>query len=130
MSRPPLRNLQSHLTPSLDSNFGAAKVCHWTLGALFVTCLIVAQVKSADLALQTIYKFFPASSVGSFPSAWLAEGNDGNFYGTHTGYSTGFVVEDYGTVFKITPAGVLTNLFSFNGTNGWMPDRKSTRLNS
>lgn len=35
----------------------------------------------------------------------LVQGTDGNFYGTTTGYG--------GTIFKITPGGTLTTLFTF-----------------
>ena len=41
-------------------------------------------------------------------------GSDGNFYGTT--YQGG--ASDYGTVFKLTPGGVLTTLVDFTGTTG------------
>src|SRR4051812_28888334 len=52
-----------------------------------------------------------------FPNARLVQGSDGNFYGTteKSGANT------YGTVFKMTPAGVLTTLVTFNTTNGSNP---------
>jgi uncharacterized repeat protein (TIGR03803 family) len=50
---------------------------------------------------------------GALPDEPLALGSDGNFYGT-TLYGGGFA--DNGTVFKITPAGVLTTLYSFPPT--------------
>jgi uncharacterized repeat protein (TIGR03803 family) len=46
---------------------------------------------------------------GANPTAGLVQGADGNFYGT-TFYGG---VRSYGTVFKITPSGVLTTLHSF-----------------
>lgn len=50
---------------------------------------------------------------GEVPIAGLVQGVDGNFYGaTYEGGANG-----YGTVFKITPAGVLTTLYSFTGGN-------------
>ena len=52
-----------------------------------------------------------------YPSAALVEGSDGNFYGT-TEYGG---ASGKGTVFEATPAGVLTTLVSFNGTNGSHP---------
>ena len=45
------------------------------------------------------------------------QGPDGNFYGT-TGYGG---TSNLGTFFSVTPAGVLTLLVSFNGTNGITP---------
>jgi uncharacterized repeat protein (TIGR03803 family) len=53
-------------------------------------------------------------SDGAFPSAVLVQGVDGNFYGTtEDGGTNGGA----GTVFRITPAGVLTTLYSFSGGN-------------
>jgi uncharacterized repeat protein (TIGR03803 family) len=50
---------------------------------------------------------------GSTPYAGLIQGSDGNFYGTtNVGGAYG-----YGTVFKITPAGVETVLYSFTAGN-------------
>ena len=48
---------------------------------------------------------------GKLPQAALMQANDGNFYGTTGGGGTG----DLGTVFKVTPSGILTTLISFNG---------------
>jgi uncharacterized repeat protein (TIGR03803 family) len=66
---------------------------------------------------------------GEFPYAGLVQGSDGNFYGTTsqggTSYSVGYGGEinyGYGTVFRITPGGTLTTLFSFNSTNGSSPN--------
>src|SRR5262249_32341947 len=47
----------------------------------------------------------------------LAAGNDGNFYGTTADGGT----NGFGTVFRITPGGALTSLFSFSSTNGARP---------
>src|ERR1035441_10258658 len=46
---------------------------------------------------------------GGNPYAGLVQASDGNFYGTTFGRG----VNGYGTVFKITPAGALTSLYSF-----------------
>jgi uncharacterized repeat protein (TIGR03803 family) len=62
--------------------------------------------------LNTIYSF-KGGVDGANPSATLISGNDGNFYGVCSGGgSTG-----YGTIFKITPLGVLTPVYSFTGNN-------------
>ncbi len=54
---------------------------------------------------------------GSTPSAEMIEAQDGNFYGTTSEGGTG----NYGSVFKMTPTGVLSTLASFNLTNGSKP---------
>jgi uncharacterized repeat protein (TIGR03803 family) len=57
---------------------------------------------------------------GSLPPASLVQGTDGYMYGTTTegGASGPFGA---GTVFRITPAGKLTTLHSFSGTDGAYP---------
>ena len=57
------------------------------------------------------------SNKGAGPLAALVQASDGNFYGT-TEYGG---TNDYGTAFKITPAGTLTTLVNFNSTNGATP---------
>lgn len=76
--------------------------------------------------LTTLHSF-DLGPDGAYPSAGLVQGTDGNFYGTtyQTGphdYLTCVPPENcFGTVFKITPAGILTTLHSFNGTDGANP---------
>jgi uncharacterized repeat protein (TIGR03803 family) len=67
-------------------------------------------------ALTTLISF--NGNNGSYPVAALVQGSDGNFYGT-TKYGGGNL--NNGTVFQMTPAGALTTLVSFNGTNGSYP---------
>jgi uncharacterized repeat protein (TIGR03803 family) len=61
---------------------------------------------------QTVLHAFPKTgSDGQTPYAGLIQGSDGNFYGTtYFGGSHGF-----GTVFKVTPSGVETIVYSFAG---------------
>jgi len=71
-------------------------------------------------AYPEILQFLSTSSrlvSPAYPSAPLVQGSDGNFYGTtpYGGTNNG------GTVFQVTPAGALTTLVSFNGTNGSHP---------
>lgn len=70
--------------------------------------------------LTTIHNFCSLSlcADGSGPFAGLVQGTDGDFYGTTSGGGSGFL---YGTVFKITPKGVLTTLHSFTGPDGSAP---------
>ena len=54
------------------------------------------------------------------PEGRLTLGTDGNFYGmTSTGIERSHLPN--GTVFKITPTGGLTKLYSFSATNGMFP---------
>jgi uncharacterized repeat protein (TIGR03803 family) len=78
--------------------------------------------------LTTLYSFDNVH--GCYPEAGLVEGTDGNFYGTTDGGgmangSCGYPIPAGGTVFKITPAGTLTTLYSFcsktNCTDGEEP---------
>ena len=56
---------------------------------------------------------FTGGSDGANPYAGLVQGSDGNFYGTT--YGSGSGPSSYGTVFRISPTGSLTNLWSFTG---------------
>ena len=58
--------------------------------------------------LTTLHSF--DATDGELPEAGLVQGTDGNFYGTT--YQAG-PLGNGGTVFKITPAGTLTTLYSF-----------------
>ncbi|MEP4077328.1 choice-of-anchor tandem repeat GloVer-containing protein [Haloferula sp.] len=63
--------------------------------------------------LTTLVEFTDngAGNKGRSPSAGLVQGGDGNFYGTtQSGGATGS-----GTVFRVTPTGVLTTLVEFTG---------------
>ncbi len=69
--------------------------------------------------LNVLYDF-PSlpSNIGGYPSAGLVRGSDGNFYGvTSSGGSA-----NAGAVFKMTPAGIVTALVSFNVANGANPE--------
>jgi uncharacterized repeat protein (TIGR03803 family) len=67
-------------------------------------------------ALTTLYSFCSLSGCtdGKYPEAGLIQGTDGDFYGTT---SVGGVNGD-GTVFRITPSGTLTTLYSFCSQSG------------
>jgi uncharacterized repeat protein (TIGR03803 family) len=67
---------------------------------------------SAGGVLTSLYSFTGGND-GAQPIAGLIQASDGNFYGTT--YNGG--TDSSGTVFKITPAGVLTSLYSFTGGN-------------
>jgi uncharacterized repeat protein (TIGR03803 family) len=85
----------------------------WRLGLLLWATLLPS---FSCCALTTLYSFTNKFD-GSQPYAGLALGNDGNFYGTCFDGGT----NDLGSVFKISPGGALTPLFSFSFTNGETP---------
>ena len=82
------------------------------LGAVVMLAALPVVPMQGAATLTTLYNF-SNSAGGMNPYAGLVQGTDGNFYGTTAqGGSSG-----YGTVFKITPSGTLTNLHDFSGTN-------------
>lgn len=70
--------------------------------------------------LTTLYRFCSQADCtdGFYPFGGLVLGTDGNFYGTAQNGGTGGL----GTIFKITPNGVLSVLHNFVGTDGSYPD--------
>jgi uncharacterized repeat protein (TIGR03803 family) len=74
--------------------------------------------------LVTLYNFcsLPGCADGFVPLAGLVQGADGNFYGITSGNSVpAGCSSNCGTVFKITSAGTLTTLYTFNETGGYGP---------
>jgi uncharacterized repeat protein (TIGR03803 family) len=70
-----------------------------------------------DASTLTTTSFCNPYPQGANPESTLFLASDGNFYGTT--YQGGF--SNDGTIFKLTPEGVLTTLITFNGTNGANP---------
>jgi|HubBroStandDraft_6_1064221.scaffolds.fasta_scaffold04806_2 uncharacterized repeat protein (TIGR03803 family) len=75
-------------------------------------------------ALTTLYSFCAQTNCtdGSVPAAALIQASDGSFYGTTFNGGTGRCTQGCGTVFKITSAGTLTTLHSFDGPHGADPE--------
>jgi uncharacterized repeat protein (TIGR03803 family) len=75
----------------------------------------VFKISSAG-ALTNLYSFAGGAD-GASPYAGLVQGSDGNLYGTTLGGGTSSTncPGTCGTVFKISSAGALTNLYSFTG---------------
>lgn len=72
----------------------------------------IFQITPAD-KLTTLYSYCSESGCPEHPDASLVQGRDGGFYGTtEAGGDHGG-----GTVFKITPSGSLTKLYSFCAEN-------------
>jgi uncharacterized repeat protein (TIGR03803 family) len=74
---------------------------------------------TASGALTTLYRFCQQYGCpdGGLPFAGLVQATDGNLYGTTLWGGVG--LSGSGTVFKITPTGTLTTLYSFPGINGY-----------
>ena len=66
-------------------------------------------------ALTTIYNFCsqPNCADGILPSTPIIQGADGNFYGTTAGLNA-----FHSTIFKVTPSGKLTTLYTFSSIIG------------
>jgi uncharacterized repeat protein (TIGR03803 family) len=75
----------------------------------------------------TLYSFSGGAD-GSLPTA-LTQGTDGNFYGStlYGPESPPNVFSGFGKIFQITPAGAMTTLYSFTGTDDGGNPSKVTR---
>lgn len=69
---------------------------------------------NATPVFETVQGFVQLPSI---PESKVIQGSDGNFYGT-----TYYGGNGNGTVFRLTPAGTLTNLVNFTGANGSNPE--------
>ncbi len=109
-----------------DGTDGAAPLAglnEGTDGALYGTAS-----EQGTNALGTVFKMTTAGAFttlvhftgttgnakGAVPAGELYLGGDGNFYGTTEAGGAG----DFGTIFRMTPAGTLTTLREFTGTSG------------
>jgi uncharacterized repeat protein (TIGR03803 family) len=123
-------------TNCADGSYPVAGVVQGTDGNFYGT----TQGGGGSAGAGTIFKITPAGTLttlhtfcvvlgfdcpdGATPLAGLVQGSDGNFYGTTYGggcvtYSRyNCLFGGYGTVFKITPAGVLTTLYIFCSASG------------
>jgi uncharacterized repeat protein (TIGR03803 family) len=83
---------------------------------LIVVGLAAQQREPVQVASGTSFKNLLVfdSTNGALPGGTLAQGTDGNFYGTT---AAGGANND-GTVYELTPQGKLTILHSFDGTDG------------
>lgn len=111
-------NYTNGATPNLptqgtDGNFcGTAQVG----GDPTCKCGVVYKATPAGvITLLHAFKGYPTD--GYRPIGVLVQGYDGSFYGTTY---RGGTTNNNGTVFKITPAGVYTLLYSFNFSSGYL----------
>jgi uncharacterized repeat protein (TIGR03803 family) len=82
---------------------------------------ITAGLATPLVAGAADFKVLHSFPTNANPASTLVEGPDGTLYGTNPSDGP----QGYGTVFRVTPGGDFTNLFSFGYTNGARP---STRL--
>ena len=68
-----------------------------------------------DGALTTLYSFCAQANCadGRYPAASVIQATDHNVYGTTESAGANSSFDEYGTIFRITPAGALTTLYSF-----------------
>jgi|HubBroStandDraft_1064217.scaffolds.fasta_scaffold02635_2 uncharacterized repeat protein (TIGR03803 family) len=101
-----------------DGNFyGLAGGGITTNPCAYYGCGIVYRITPAGV--YTVLHYFNGSD-GNVPSG-LVEGSDKNFYGTTTFGGSGSCDIGCGTIFKMTAAGVVTPLHSFNESDGFLP---------
>jgi uncharacterized repeat protein (TIGR03803 family) len=88
---------------------------------IFRIALVIGLMIGVGRAFGQVFSFngttvtnlysFSGTSGGNYPYAGLVQGSDGNFYGTTLQGGTAFK----GTVFRISPSGTYSNLYSFGG---------------
>ena len=91
--------------------------------ACLVACVVSAQFMRAEYVFQMLHEFFPTNGAPAYLSCALIEGGDGNFYGATGAYPGNSGYASGGTIFKISPSGLLTVIYSFDGSgsNGLGP---------
>jgi uncharacterized repeat protein (TIGR03803 family) len=99
---------------------GGANSCEH--GGRTLGCGTVFKIAPSGM-LTTLYSFCSQSGCtdGQNPDAGLVQATNGDLYGT-TFYGGAFLLNQVGTVFKITPSGTLTTLHSFYCTQSGCTD--------
>jgi uncharacterized repeat protein (TIGR03803 family) len=118
--------LYSFRTNGIDGQRPEAALIEGTDGNFYGTassggsngCGVIYRITTGG-ALTNLHTFSDSSQDGDEPTAPLILGTDGNFYGT-TAYGGSLGA---GTVFRMTPQGAVTNLYSFSyyGDDGAVP---------
>jgi uncharacterized repeat protein (TIGR03803 family) len=86
--------------------------CLRRTASILLTLLIALSTRASAQKLTVLHTF--NSTDGAFPDGGLIQGSDGNLYGTASGGGA----HGFGTVFKITPSGRFTTIYSFAGGVG------------
>lgn len=89
--------------------------------SLFILLVILAFAPVARLAQAqtfTVLHKFTGPPDGGFPNGGVIVDSKGNVYGTTSEGGTGSCDGGCGTVFRLSPSGKETILYSFTGTNG------------
>jgi uncharacterized repeat protein (TIGR03803 family) len=122
-----------HSFAGSDGQFPFGTIIHGSDGNFYGTT-----IQGGASGAGTVFKMDAAGTVttlhsfsgpdGSQPYGGLTNGTDGNLYGMTTIGGPGYdALSGYGTVFMITPSGVLTTLHSFAGSDGSVPQGELTR---
>jgi uncharacterized repeat protein (TIGR03803 family) len=91
------------------------QVCTVANGSGVITNANITNVNVAcETSTEATLYAFSGGADGRYPDSGLTAGPDGNFYGTTTYGGT----NNLGTVYKLTPAGAHTVLYSFTGGAG------------
>jgi uncharacterized repeat protein (TIGR03803 family) len=111
----------SGLIQGSDGNFYGTTIEGGAISAACsIGCGTVYQLTPNGI-LTTLHSFAYTDGVGPF--AGVTEGFDGNFYGTtQQGGSSPNCQHGCGTIFQLTPAGVLTTLHQFSYGDGAYPE--------
>lgn len=102
------------LVQGTDGNFYGTTIAGGTAGN--GTVFMVSQTGNFE---DTLYSFcsLPNCADGGSPAAKLLQASDGDFYSTTVQGGA----SNSGTIFKITPQGVLTTVHTFSGPDGAFP---------
>jgi uncharacterized repeat protein (TIGR03803 family) len=116
-----LRTPESEL-PTSHSHFrNTARFSRKRVAAFGLTLAVASPVALAAGTARaqsfTVLHGFAGAPDGSVPTGGLIAGTDGNFYGTTSQGGA----NDFGTVYRISPAGALTIVHSMAGTEAAIP---------
>jgi uncharacterized repeat protein (TIGR03803 family) len=108
------------LVQGSDGNFyGTTQFGGTSTNCGFYGCGTVFRISPSG-SYTNLHFFAGSPSDGSEPLAGLVQGSDSNFYGTTDAGGTGTDCSDLGcgTVFRISPSGTYTSLYSFGSSPG------------